>query len=505
MIDNFEFCKFLLDENNFEYDLDELRRCTTRIKNKDKMKKVILFSRVSTISQELESQTNELKAEAVRLGYSTKNQILIEYKESAIQLSIDERRGIQELINSIESDNNINCVVIYEISRLSRQMKQLYELRDYFINKNIQLVCLKPYFRLLEDGKLSQTASILFSLMGTLSESEMSIKLERMLRGRLYKREQGRYIGGRMLLGYKVGVDDKIEIDTSDAETVRKIYQWYVDGRSMVWIAREIKERGLVDDDRWSSINVMITSIHNTLRRIEYTGRKGNTYAYPRIISDEVFEAAQKKLTRNKPKTINKSHYYGQGLIRVKKSNLMLSPTKSCYRVTRIGMHSELILSTKTIEEWLWKICEDRVKTTSKEKANKVFLHDQLVLNNKIHTVKMEIDSLNQRIDKINERIISGKLNEVKGDAMIQETEANINTLQERHNELLNKLMSLRPNEIDISDKKQVIHNEIRVIYASNYGMDGKTRIKLLEVEFKDGTVENYFYKSRSNKSWIEN
>ena len=503
MIDNFEFCKFLLDENNFEYDLDELRRCTTRIKNKDKMKKVILFSRCSTINQTLESQTNELKAEATRLGYSDENQILIEYKESAIQLSIDERRGIQELIKYIESDNNINCVVIYEISRLSRQMKQLYELRDYFINKNIQLVCLKPYMRLLENGCMSQTASILYALIGTLSESEMAIRRERMLRGRLYKREQNRYIGGRILLGYKVGENDKIEIDYRDADTVRKIFQWYAEGRSMVWIARELEERGLVDG-RWNGTANIIPSIANVLKRHEYTGKKMHTYNYPRIISNEIFDQVQVKITKNKAKYITRKRYLGQGLIREKDTNLLMSANKTCYRTSRIAMHTNLILSTHTIEDWLWEVCSERAQNITQDKLQQTYLHDVNVLNNKIHTNKIQIEHLYGKIDHINERIINNKINEIKGDSMIHDIEQEINRLNTVHDSLTTKLLNLKPNEVDLSDKHQVVHNEIHVIYASNYGYDGKTRLKLLEVEFRDGTVENYFYKSRSNKSWVE-
>lgn len=465
------------------------------------MKRAVLFSRVSTDVQQYESQTVELENEATRLGYT--ETIKIQYKESAIRLSIDERQGIQELYSVIEADPTIDCVIIYEISRLSRQMTQLYELRDYFISHSLQLVCIKPYFRLLEDGKLSQTASILFSLMGTLSESEMAIKLDRMRRGKIYKRDQGRWIGGRILLGYRVGADDRIEIDHTDSETVRKIFHWYSEGKSMVWIARELKERGLVDG-RWGNINVMITSIHNMLVRCEYTGRRGDTYNYPRIISDELYNKVQLLMTRNKAKTITRRRYLGQGLIREKDTNLLMSPNTTCYRTSRIDMHTALILSTKTIEDWLWDVCSQRARESTTEHAHAIFLHDQQVLNNKIHTTTIQIQKLQERIEKVQRRIVESKIDELSGDKMIQEYNDEIDRLNITHNQLIDKLLNLKPNEVDLSDKKQVVQNEIQCIYASNYGMDGKTRLKLLEVYFRDGSVDNYLYKSRSNKSWIE-
>ncbi len=49
-------------------------------------KKVILLSRVSTVGQELMSQTDKLKQEALRT-YSEKDIIVIENKESAVKKS----------------------------------------------------------------------------------------------------------------------------------------------------------------------------------------------------------------------------------------------------------------------------------------------------------------------------------------------------------------------------------------------------------------------------------
>ena len=467
------------------------------------MKKVVLFSRVSTQTQNLDSQTNELIKEATNLGYSKEQQIPIEYKESAISLSMDERKGIQELKEKIDSDINIDCVIVFEISRLSRQTTMLFELRDWLISKHIQLICLRPYFRLLEDGKLSQTASIVFSLMTSLSESEMIIKKERMTRGRHFKREQGRYIGGRILLGYKVGNDDKIEVDYDDAETVRKIYRWYSEGKSMIWIARELEARGLVSG-RWNGINSIICCIKEVLRREEYTGKKCHTYHYPRIISDEMFQEVAKLITKNKAKYVTNKRYLGQGLLREKKTGLLMTPNARFYRTYRIEMRSELTIGTKHLEELLWNICEKRAKTITKEKLEKIYLHDQQVLNNKIHTVLVEIENLKSKIDKINERIVLGKMNETKGDMMIKDSEVEIMKLQELHNKLTDKLLSLKPTEIDLSDRKSIVNNEIEVIWASNVGFEGTTRIKKLEINFKDGTTETYLYKSKGNKCWIE-
>ena len=68
------------------------------------MSKVILFSRVSTLGQDLTQQNDELYAEAKRNGYE--DIVLIEQKESAIKLDEDEQkqRIIRECIKSVYVD-----------------------------------------------------------------------------------------------------------------------------------------------------------------------------------------------------------------------------------------------------------------------------------------------------------------------------------------------------------------------------------------------------------------
>ena len=61
------------------------------------MGKAILFIRVSTEQQHLESQEDTLKRAAVADGYREEDFIIIGKKESAIKLDEDNRQGLQEL------------------------------------------------------------------------------------------------------------------------------------------------------------------------------------------------------------------------------------------------------------------------------------------------------------------------------------------------------------------------------------------------------------------------
>lgn len=82
-------------------------------------KKVVLFVRVSTENQELDSQIEALKKSAYADGYTDDDIIIIAKKESGVKLKEAEREGLNDLKRVIER-NIIDGVYLYELSRLSR-------------------------------------------------------------------------------------------------------------------------------------------------------------------------------------------------------------------------------------------------------------------------------------------------------------------------------------------------------------------------------------------------
>ena len=65
--------------------------------------KALLLVRVSTGHQDLASQTQRVKEEALRDGYKEKDIIIIEDVESAVKLSEEERNGLNRLKQYIEN------------------------------------------------------------------------------------------------------------------------------------------------------------------------------------------------------------------------------------------------------------------------------------------------------------------------------------------------------------------------------------------------------------------
>ena len=252
------------------------------------MNKCILLSRVSTQQQTLEQQTNELLRFAKSHGYNKENIIIIEDKESAIKLDEEHRKGLIKMKERIAADSTINWVICYEISRISRQQTILFSIRDYLKERKIQLIILKPYMELLDEkGEITPTANIAFSLLSTISENEMMLKTERLQRGRRQKKSEGKYGGGKILLGYKIGEDEKIMVDEEKAKIIKKIFSMYEEGYSGGTIAREMLDRGWIDSKNTSAALILI---NRTLRNKRYIGiNDGFDTQYPPIITAEQF------------------------------------------------------------------------------------------------------------------------------------------------------------------------------------------------------------------------
>lgn len=425
------------------------------------MNKVILLSRVSTESQDLEQQTNELLAEARRQGYADNNIIIIEDKESAIKLDEEHRHGLTELKQYINTDNTINCVICFEISRISRRQTVLYSIRDFLIEHNVQLICIKPYFRLLEDGKMSQTANIVFSMFSALAESEMTIKKSRMLRGKKAAQKQNRYIGGYILYGYKLDDDKKIVIDENKLESVHFIFDSYEQGKSCKWIAKELMSRGDLDS---VSLPAAVVKIQNIIHNKGYIGQS-STYQYQRIISDEQFETCQQKIKdfhRNTKTNVSKI-YLGKNIFR-SDEGFSFQPRKSRndYQSYNIYTGKTMNLGMQMIDELLWMIT---VEYKNKFENNDEILEENQkvgqILIKKALTCDNEIEKMKSKFDRIEERYIDGHISKEKADQLETTLKGKLKAKEDEKTMYMERLRVIRDYAHKVTNEEQTDLNDI--------------------------------------------
>ena len=440
----------ILNALGYEYDMNELNEALSK-KPLNSKKKCVLFSRVSTLAQDLTQQNEQLFDEARRNGFSDSQIILIEQKESAVTLNEEERIGIQKLKETIEF-NDVECVIIFEISRLSRRPNVLYSVRDYLIEHKVNLICMKPFMKLLDsDGKMSQTASLLFSIFGSMAETEGYIRKARMRRGVQKKKELGMHAGGQVMFGYKTIKTEngyKYIIDESEATIVKRIFNEYVNGgKSMRILTRDLQEEGYFKGIKYLTA---VQEVYDILHREHYCGRvKGR----PAIISEKLYDESVEKRKNSKLKINNTSNMaLLKGLLIDGKTGLLLSSNTAgkCYyskreRGVSVGMH--------IIEPIMWDIAVELHKkytTLDKEQILKG-IESKIQYNmRKQKTIDSKINEIQRQRDAIEERLIKGRLSEEKAEQLHSELDKEYKENKQRMIELANEFETLmnRGNEI---------------------------------------------------------
>lgn len=380
------------------------------------MKRAIVLSRVSSAHQDLSQQTDEVLQEVYKDGYIDRNIIIIEDTESAIKLSEEERHGLNKMKDHINHDSSIRCVYIYELSRLSRRQLVLFSIRDFLVERQIQLICLKPYFRLLEvDGTMSQTGSLMFSLFSSLSESEMMLKKERMMRGRRRNKELGKAIGGKPPFGYNIDREKRFIIEKEQAVIIQRIFNEYgLQNRSMKDIATDLKEEGYFPN---SSIPTLCLRIQGILNRSIYIGE----FPYPQIVSSKLFLLAQQALDNYSANRITrqKTPFMLKGMICDARTGYLLS-TNGAIDSYFSKHHSGISIRRRNIDPLVWeysKMMYERY-VMNRDKLLKQIKASYQTTAKKIATVDDELKKIKTKLERVEESYILGRISHKKAEQL---------------------------------------------------------------------------------------
>lgn len=412
------------------------------------MKKAVLFVRVSTEKQTLESQIEALKRTAFIDGYSDSDLIVIAKKESGVKLKESEREGLNEL-KSVIIENDVDCVYIFELSRLSRDPMTLYSVRDKIFKDNkVQLKCLKPTFSLLEEPertKFDAMGSLVFSIFGCFAEQEVVEKKERFHRGKAQKAIEGKYSGGTVPYGYEIDAnkDNLLVINHDEADIIHTIFDLYEAGYSLSRISQELRERGLkyqnyVNKKRSPEKDFGIWFVHQILTAELLTGRKtkGATASfarsYPAIISEAQFDRCR-KIAEDNNTSFGKVEriFLAKGLIRCPEcgANFRAYSSKIHYSCPNALMSSNvrrlnnledrrlcsnnICISISAMDALLWHVavmkeCEFMLGSAVSDKSE--FEHQIAILKEKIDAIQPRLDDIAGKRSRIVDAFIEGEI-----------------------------------------------------------------------------------------------
>jgi len=439
-----------LKQNKLPYNTEELKQIVKPHKRRDIMSKAIIFSRTSTTAQDVVQQSDYLKREALRYGYSENDLIFIEYQESAIKLSIDERLGLQKLYHTMEENKDVDCVFVYEISRLSRQAPMLFEIRDWFIKSKIQLICCKPQMRLLDDdGNMSQTASILFSLFSTMAESEMLIRKERFARAKNSLRQDGKKFAGSVIFGYMKNEEKHCVAHPYHSEILYDLFNHYIthDDTSLYETYQYAMRK-------WPDVFPLREYIkaqhyirHLFTTEIYVTGN----WCYPQLITQEMWDKTHDKMSKAqcKPRYRSKLQLLGRGkVICAHCGNVMTAAggNVKAYCCSTDKLHS-LQMNIAALEWLIWEEVRVAININSSvdlaEKINTIN-NDIKQHNNEIKQLEKYISKLKTQQDKLLQIYLSGRMDLDKYNKRFDVIESEIKTKNEEINKNILQINELK-------------------------------------------------------------
>ncbi len=315
---------------------------------------VALYARVSTTRQQLD-QTIEQQIERLREHVKEQSEWHLEEKH----IYLDEgysgaklnRPGLDRLREHI-AKAEFEMILITAPDRLARNYVHQMLLIEEFQNLGCQVQFLE---RPMSQDPHDQ---LLLQIRGAVAEYERSLITDRMRRGRRAKLRSGLLLPWTVApYGYLLDLEhprdaSKVSLDPVKSEIVRQIFSWYTDTQkrySLYWIAKKLSDEGVPTPKggiRWN-----VSTIRGILRSPAYAGMaySGRTRSVPAksrksalqpvgsgesvepapqedwigipvpaIVSQEMYDAAQRRLDENKQMARRNNHrhdYLLRGLV----------------------------------------------------------------------------------------------------------------------------------------------------------------------------------------------
>ena len=165
--------------------------------------RVVIYARVSTSSQDYTRQITELRNYAWKQNYK----IVKEFSEKISGgKKIEERAAIKELLDFVKS-NNVEKVLVYECSRLSRRQLDFLSIIEQLTEARVSLYILQNGLEtLLPDGRPNPIANLCFGIIAEFNNLEKNLIRARMASGYEHHRALGGRVGRKE--GYRKSEDE---------------------------------------------------------------------------------------------------------------------------------------------------------------------------------------------------------------------------------------------------------------------------------------------------------
>lgn len=412
--------------------------------------RAIMFVRVSSNAQDYTRQISELTPLIKADGYKDSEVAIIHHKESATKNNYQNRQSLQELEQYIKSCN-IECVYVHEVSRLARRSDVMYKVMGLLEENKICLTIATPMLlRTYENGQSNPFVHTLFAFFAQLAQSETEQKTIRSMTGRAQKLKDGK-ICSKCLFGYEKQNGYAV-LHAQHSLIVKEIFAMIAEGNTCADVFKKYKHTAF-----FANCNNLITArqrVQALIKKSSYSGENN----YPAIITKEQQAQAIQALAKNQntakdKERGHKDNYLCKHLV-FSSNGYAMTATRQSGKPTYYTKSSGILkVSAQVVDYITWRcaiVAKSKNDATINQEMKDNARQQLPLLQEQLHNIKKEIESIGAKNDKVVELYIEGVIDRAKYDSKLSQ-------LDTHHKQLLNEQNALN---IQISQLDRVLNGD---------------------------------------------
>ena len=262
-------------------------------------KRVAVYARVSTNdAEQLKSLAAQVSA-FTRLVASTPQWLLVDvYMDVASGKAGTARKEFARMLEDCKA-HKIEIILTKNISRFGRDTVEILETLN-----QLKVLSVRVIFEQEDLDTANTDSALMISIIEAVAQAENESRSENIKWGIKQRAANGSSkLYDRKCYGYTHDAGGGLIIDDTEAKNVRLIFDFYLHGKSVIGIVKELGQRGIkspAGKDKWCkrSIDVMLCNekyigtvrlLDSEKHEVQYVSENNN----PPIISKETFQAVQ--------------------------------------------------------------------------------------------------------------------------------------------------------------------------------------------------------------------
>lgn len=433
------------------------------------MKTVLALLRVSTSQQDLEAQRTAVTNAILRDGYKKSEIVYIEKKESAIKLSELEREGLNEMKELLQEYPSIQTIYVFAVDRLARKVSVVISIKDYLLERGINLVFLNPRplstMRKNESGIMveDEISSMMLLFLAYGAEMEMKIKKSRFKAAKELLRAQNKVAESKVMFGYYKADDKSIKVNESEAKVIRDLFNDYLNKEiSLKNLYQDYADKGLVKDIKGGA-----SRLARIFLTLDYSGRtndQNKKSRYPIIVIPTIQDKVISKMKSNKSmsKSGSPNVFLAKSILFDAATNTRMSGSgnRGVYRTTQGKLE---VVNINAVDSILWhcavSLQAQHIATNTLDLMNK-YDEEQAQIKQQITLHQARLEEITKKQSLAFKQLLNGKVNEQVYSSIADELKQSESTIITKITELQNEITKIDRMKETIEESNTIIDKQ---------------------------------------------